>query len=976
MGKNEKNKDFKKGAYFKIDVLNAKKNGNKIPLQQKEKKLVIIHPSLACPEIIKEGDPIHIYVMADDNFHNTAKLDNTKLDKTGNQSSINLRRSIAHRLKIQSFDAALVGKKSSTEEDDPLFDNIDKALDNIEIHHIGTADDKTTIKNKKFGEKFNGIIREDTRRLYGSKGLKHIYQIIIHNHNKTAGEVKKSSSKGTLFDLSWISYDDAHKKAKDEGPYIERQDIYTLNFLNADVYIKDTDLTHAFEIGEGPLEFKKNEKLAIQNFHPVWVVADKKPLNLGHLTDVHVSSRQHAFKKSKAKFIHGKSAEIGPMVNASFDSLKDLMDQFGKDSEIDLLVFTGDLIDYGRNYHPKQFIAGSKKTTGDIWQEMTLSNLNQQDDNGNPIKNKDGKILPNISDYPRSIDNVLIFSLFLYYYETYGKPIFLTSGNHECYSLPYGISSRIAVWRTLKANIGDLVTKRNTSQEDLVEESKRNSKKDMDEIADNGPDIYGMRANEGIAADHNLTLPEAILMYGPAYAEVVMGGGIKDSGRVNFNSKNLDWFYAVFTPISDYTFTWGKQCFMALQWGDSERLFGFLGDAQEGFGGGFLPRANKSISNKQRGIIAAGLANKKPCNVLFTHFTLTSYNQPVAITEKGSINIDDNNQHGKFDYGTFEQNRNYLYTQIATNKINYTLAGHSHRSALYQVTEFENPIKSEVYDDNDYYPNITTKGFVAKGNEYQGLNKNACKMIVSSCGGPIGIQNYSNELANWGLDNPSGSFIKFNDEGKEKKIGLVIPKVTKAAKPRLAVALDYADVFGPELKRGFLKENYGGVFRSFESNSDTGPFTLEINPRMKLPVKRWIKDITLHVFAGDTSTPITMKTELKGKKYELTPNTFSELERAIIRKRLVFLSLTTTADLTGIYSHYDQKSPWTFQVEVKSRTEEIDDDYYAVEEIPGYVIQRHSVNGEVPNHQHYTKIFDDVEYNYPWGTKIKSGDTK
>jgi len=136
---------------------------------------------------------------------------------------------------------------------------------------------------------------------------------------------------------------------------------------------------------------------------------------------------------------------------------------------------------------------------------------------------------------------------------------------------------------------------------------------------------------------------------------------------------------------------------------------------------------------------------------------------------------------------------------------------------------------------------------------------------------------------------------------------------------------------------------------------------------MKLPETMWIKEITLHVFASKVSEPISMKLEFKKNVYVVTPSSYPGIRRALKRKRLVFMSLKTTANLTGIFSHYEQESPWTFQVEVNKRTQEVADDHYAVEVIPGYVIQRHTVNGEIPDHQNYTKMFDRTEYNYPWG---------
>ena len=118
------------------------------------------------------------------------------------------------------------------------------------------------------------------------------------------------------------------------------------------------------------------------------------------------------------------------------------MDQFGEDPEIDFLFFTGDLIDYNRNYDPTPFIQGNKRHTGELWQAMNLDNLNARDEHGQPQRDKNGRILPNTRDYPRGIDNAVIYSLFLRFMRKYNKPIFLVAGNHEAYTVPYGISAR------------------------------------------------------------------------------------------------------------------------------------------------------------------------------------------------------------------------------------------------------------------------------------------------------------------------------------------------------------------------------------------------------------------------------------------------------------------------------------------------------------------------------------------------------
>ncbi len=51
-----------------------------------------------------------------------------------------------------------------------------------------------------------------------------------------------------------------------------------------------------------------------------------------------------------------------------------------------------------------------------------------------------------------------------------------------------------------------------------------------------------------------------------------MGGFITGDYNKNFNYRNLDWFYHVFTPLTDHQFSYGEQTFIGLQWGDDEQF--------------------------------------------------------------------------------------------------------------------------------------------------------------------------------------------------------------------------------------------------------------------------------------------------------------------------------------------------------------------------------------------------------------------
>ncbi len=147
-----------------------------------------------------------------------------------------------------------------------------------------------------------------------------------------------------------------------------------------------------------------------------------------------------------------------------FNTLRDLMDSLVKEG-------ADALVDFNRNLDPAfdENWSSNFKKPGQLWAAM------------HDKHHRDGQ------RYPLYIDDHLIFSLFLYCYTTHGRPLYLTSGNHEAYSSPYGISPRVGKFLGLKPK-------------GIV------------------------KANEGIPADHNLTMYEAILTYGPRYHHLMVTG--------------------------------------------------------------------------------------------------------------------------------------------------------------------------------------------------------------------------------------------------------------------------------------------------------------------------------------------------------------------------------------------------------------------------------------------------------------------
>jgi hypothetical protein len=303
------------------------------------------------------------------------------------------------------------------------------------------------------------------------------------------------------------------------------------------------------------------------------------------------------------------------------------------------------------------------------------------------------------------------------------------SGNHEADQYPYGISPRVP----MKGKV-----------------------------------------NAGIPLDHNLTIYEAILLYGPAYGKLIPfpnSGDGRDSLRLNFNAKNFDWFYTLFTPLTDFVVHHGEQCLLALQWGDGEDYLKDWSLLPPSYGGA-LPRASKSLDGGQQSLKANHIPlrsiaqHNSPVRILCSHFTQVNYALCHPLSARGEINCNDAfKEYGSFDHGSIESGRAELYGEwLALNQFTFTLSGHSHRAGLYRCVSYEDNLLGRK--------NMTVSGeYPENANLHQSPWRDCTKLLVSASAGPMPKQNLQGEMSGNGMEYPSASFIGFNG-GQSIKLGL------------------------------------------------------------------------------------------------------------------------------------------------------------------------------------------------------------
>lgn len=494
---------------------------------------------------------------------------------------------------------------------------------------------------------------------------------------------------------------------------------------------------------------KLDEAHRIKPFHPFIFKNNKPRLDIGHLTDLHFSCRQFALAQADAAILEGISEPVGPKLANGIHATFDLVEQFRSGADqVDALFLTGDLVDFNRNLAPEQVKGAAPK---DQWPLYNLANKLDQP-----------------GCYPRGLDDMLCYSLVHHAY-THNLPVFMVTGNHEAYDEPFGISPRVNSYASkLAAN----PSRRAFAVEDALGAAKdhepQGTLKSYDPNQSKGNidldwcpnDMAAIsKANEGIPADHNLTIYEACLIYGPTFAQIMQSW--------NFMPDNFDWFFTLFTPLADFAVPYNDQLLSGLEWGDAERML--EGSYKPS---GLLPRAIEALNARQLALLRNACERQASQHLLFTHFTSASFNPTLAFTQSAFCDTD--KVSDEENYGTFTERRMPLFQMLDQNQIHGHYSGHSHRSGAYKV----DLTKGKVYGHN--------LSFSGKDPAKQIPDPATRCWVGTNCGG-MGVQNLEGELYGWSLMPPAGYRIA----GSSGRVARVVQTRSKRYRPRFCVALDY-----------------------------------------------------------------------------------------------------------------------------------------------------------------------------------------
>ena len=346
----------------------------------------------------------------------------------------------------------------------------------------------------------------------------------------------------------------------------------------------------------------------------------------------------------------------------------------------------------------------------------------------------------------------------------------------------------------------------------------------QDRFVEEASQYHQNKANEGIPADHNLTIYEACLAYGPTYGQVMSAH--------NFRRDQFDWFHWLYAPFSDLnvypccTSLVGEgatQAITLLGWGADERFLD-LGNlypkGQDRRGKSFLPYATESISAAQLGVIkaAAGAAAEARWTVL-SHFTVASFEESVpasiapqdagfragdAVKSNPFVQGGTNAQYNFFNWGGCELGlKTYLdgYTAMGAapgaGQVGLHLSGHSHRGGVYTLRKRKGSAGDGV-DIECRVPWLQSLPASDKGTRY----------VVGTAGGPLGRQalsgwhpkqqgwaDHGNALLGGWLARPPSGLVVDTGSGRIDYVKAP-PDPARHDLPRLAVMLDYRDLTG------------------------------------------------------------------------------------------------------------------------------------------------------------------------------------
>ncbi|MBU0992390.1 MAG: metallophosphoesterase [Proteobacteria bacterium] len=609
----EQKKSFKKKATLKIDDI--------LEIEFKPEDAVLLSPSLGMPAVVKKEDDC------------TAILELILLAKSDKLQQGN----VAFHLRM-----SLWNEKDTTNDivsNNKIFETYwyDKSTVNISKPVRASADN--------FGNGLTGADRNDANFKLKLAHL-NIFPWILDRLSSYAYLYKVSVNlkdyQPGLYNIWWVNKKD----------YIElknRPKWWNLVQHAKDLVSKD----YKKELKEygGGVTGKENVQASI--YHPVYITK-KKELNIGHVTDVHLDSRMNIYSQSIASVIEVKENCEGGITfddrdrNVKnkdwYNPIKDIFINFNKlftelctrlfDNGSDIIVITGDLIDYNRSIHTPQTFRESPEKPSIAW-----DNLNR--DYYQHALNKD-----KMND---DRNWFLFYEKLLELYDKKQKPIITILGNHDY------VNFGVCPW-PLGGGLWDGVYDQNLTRYEsalMFGPGYKNSKEFISDLKERTDFVkwYTFFINP---------FPDFVVEYGDqslfmvdwATNSSVFGAYAEGAGALN-HAKNL------FRENSDFQMSHG----------------GYKSETAD---------SSKPFEIRNYTIYQSWIKSKPPIKMLFMHATAICPRDDVSI---GEINFSYKWTDDKLRYGTFDSRREEIIRDVETGDLGIIVSGHSHRNVVMEVKE-------------------------------------------------------------------------------------------------------------------------------------------------------------------------------------------------------------------------------------------------------------------------------------------------
>ena len=270
-------------------------------------------------------------------------------------------------------------------------------------------------------------------------------------------------------------------------------------------------------------------------YHPIYVPPEKDYLNIAHISDTHVSRRWDAMgywakkRDEEARRIKDSSFKSkcfpdgGKTPWSDFNNpnrnFEEALKKANENSEVDIIIISGDLIDYNLGY------------CGDV-------------------KDKEKYFRHVIKSYYYNYNWPLFYEILL---KNYKKPVFTILGNHDYRLAPYGVVTE-----------GEMPIGGQNYADDLgIKVKKKDNRND---------ELNCLKTATGFIYPKKMIKHVGFCAFGCTPKLEEPHFGIIDDLKTDY--KHVEWYNLVINPALDYKFSYKNMHFLFFDWRENEEYFG------------------------------------------------------------------------------------------------------------------------------------------------------------------------------------------------------------------------------------------------------------------------------------------------------------------------------------------------------------------------------------------------------------------